>query len=366
MEYKSGLSRTNTEMDGFDLLSSARRHSTFLWRTSQPRFKDPVFLEQGVEQYYQFLTLKNESNNLFPLIPTTQIELIWRTHNASSVAKYCEDCMVIRGEPFSPDDSFNDVSSVESAFQETCRLWRDTYGEDLIVDERMHRGDPPPEFYDPLWDSEALTITATTKGSTKLAGSTSNGKQNVGLDDKGTNSREDILWKRAHPVNDTFIPYFPKRNGLFVNSNPQKEGYVFGTGIIWGVGYYSFGTKDAYVILHRRLVKVEEKLQKEYEPNCCSCFVRPKTEIEHDIVRTIAMIAYFEARLLTKGPQVPLADDDMKKRCFGALERYNLEHDTPYVNGYWMITGNHRGSEENQDPIVQQAYQVAACTAETL
>ena len=43
---------------GFDLLASTERQATFLWQVSGERFDDIEFLNEGVENYYKFLSLK--------------------------------------------------------------------------------------------------------------------------------------------------------------------------------------------------------------------------------------------------------------------------------------------------------------------
>ncbi|KAL7566073.1 hypothetical protein ACA910_009859 [Epithemia clementina (nom. ined.)] len=140
--------------DGFSLSNSASRQRTFLWNVSQPSFHRRSFIEQGVSKYYKFLSLK-QVNPSSPLVPTIQIDLVWHTHIALSVSKYNRDCIALRGEIFFHDDSLDDDrkpgGALDTAFQETSKLWKYIHKEEYEVKGGMYRGPPPPAYFCPSW-----------------------------------------------------------------------------------------------------------------------------------------------------------------------------------------------------------------------
>jgi hypothetical protein len=87
-------SASSPPVGGFDLARSTMRQNTFLWQVSTPSFQDPRFLQEGERKYRSFLALKADH----PLVPTFQIDLMWRTHMLSSITQYNEDCVAARGE----------------------------------------------------------------------------------------------------------------------------------------------------------------------------------------------------------------------------------------------------------------------------
>ena len=112
-------------LDGFDIAASSECQANFLWQVSGPRFADDDFLEQGVENYYKFLLLKNYSS--LPLVPTYQIELTWHTHMLVNTGNYNKGCICLHGSTFHHDDSLNDRtqgSKLDLTFQATTQLWK--------------------------------------------------------------------------------------------------------------------------------------------------------------------------------------------------------------------------------------------------
>ena len=138
-------------LDGFDIAASSECQANFLWQVSGPRFADDDFLEQGVENYYKFLLLKNYSS--LPLVPTYQIELTWHTtHMLVNTEKYNQDCIRLHGSTFHHDDSLNDRtkgSKLDLAFQATVQLWKKAHdGHDYVVPGGMYRGEPADIYYE--------------------------------------------------------------------------------------------------------------------------------------------------------------------------------------------------------------------------
>ena len=191
---------------GYHAMAAARRQATMLWTLSQPLFLQSLdkdnhhwFLEQAVNRYFQFLALPQGTAGL-PLVPTIAIDWIWHTHMLLSNQEYRDDCMAIRGEWFFHDDAMGDdrnatapkeeaeteprkaredesipkeeeernetkddrntttqssssssISSLDQAFDETCRLWNQAYGTNYIVPGAMYPGPPPPDYLDSEW-----------------------------------------------------------------------------------------------------------------------------------------------------------------------------------------------------------------------
>jgi hypothetical protein len=136
-------------VSGFDLLGSTERQATFLWQVSGPRFSDPSFIKQGVEEYYKFLDLRNHAPNQV-IVPTIQIDLMWHTHILASLRSYNQDCHAIMKTEFNHDDALND-NKLDEYFHATKRLWKKHYGEDYFVEGGMSRGEPPTAFYSLEW-----------------------------------------------------------------------------------------------------------------------------------------------------------------------------------------------------------------------
>ena len=49
------------------------------------------------------------------------------------------------------DSSSSSPSSLDQAFDETCRLWNQAYGTNYIVPGAMYPGSPPPDYFDSEW-----------------------------------------------------------------------------------------------------------------------------------------------------------------------------------------------------------------------
>jgi len=151
------LTRSQKELihEGFNLLESCSRQSSFLWQVSGDRFNDVEFLHQGADKYYKFLQLKGTSKGRsMIIIPTYQIDLMWHTHILSSISKYNDDCRTIIGCSMNHDDSLTDRvegGTLDVSFRATKALWYEMYGEEYTVEGGMYRGEPPVSFYRREW-----------------------------------------------------------------------------------------------------------------------------------------------------------------------------------------------------------------------
>lgn len=116
--------------------------------------------------------------------------------------------------------------------------------------------------------------------------------------------------------NKTFLPADPK------GGNGFKEGYVFGSGSL-GYGYYTIYSKEAYLLVRRRLIKQRVKAQQEltdFDCSQCLCLCRPskvqldvRLRLEDKLQKTIAQIAYVDARIEADGPTINLKEAEILK-----------------------------------------------------
>ncbi len=88
--------KVDTKLSGFDVIESCERQGGFLWQVSQGSFQNDSFLEEGVENYHNFMSLmKRKEDKPRFLVPTYQIDLMWHTHILASIKSYHRDCMEI-------------------------------------------------------------------------------------------------------------------------------------------------------------------------------------------------------------------------------------------------------------------------------
>lgn len=175
-EYEDHSSSSSLLLDGFDLLGSTDRQSTFLWQVSGPRFSDDEFLKDGIGRYHKFILLRKRvlddrrqrtqqqhgdvnapPRNLGIIVPTYQIDLMWHTHMLSGLGLYHKDCKSLLGHgmTLNHDDGLNDRTeggTLDVAFKETKEFWKDSYGESYCVRGGMYRGEPPKQYYSTDWD----------------------------------------------------------------------------------------------------------------------------------------------------------------------------------------------------------------------
>ncbi|WAR06795.1 GRDP2-like protein, partial [Mya arenaria] len=127
----------------YDILSSAKRQSSFYYQVSLPHYKDRTYLLQAKERYKKFLYLRKQNVGDY-LVPCYDIDLIWHTHMKTPLA-YKKDTEKILGYHFNHDDSTtdrSDGSKLSNGDRVTKRKWKDLYGEPYVKAGAMYRGEP--------------------------------------------------------------------------------------------------------------------------------------------------------------------------------------------------------------------------------
>lgn len=262
----------STKLDGFDVLESCERQSTFLWQVSASTFSSDVFLKQGVDNYDKFVRLMGQKDRPRFIVPTYQIDLMWHTHMLSSIEKYHRDNMNMSGSVLEHDDSLNDRSEgsiLNTNFQATRKLWKDVYGVEYKVPGGMYRGEPPKDFFRKDWVDKKGSFKPNVDTGAGLAlshligqiGASSHGKTTwLSIDDP-------IAFKTANPRSTT--------KGL--NANPEMAGYVFGKGDK-GIGYYNLNCRETYDVLFDRIENMLKKAKNDRVGGACClalfcCFI---------------------------------------------------------------------------------------------
>ncbi len=160
-------------LNGFDLLSSTERQSSFLWHLSTPHFADDQFLKAGIDRYHKFILLRklqlddqqnDSTKQKHPsmIVPTYDIDLMWHTHILSGLTFYHNDCrMILGGSTLNHDDGVGEDRSeggtLDVAFKETKAVWKRSYGEDYSIPGGMYKGVPPTHFYSKEWSSSSFS-----------------------------------------------------------------------------------------------------------------------------------------------------------------------------------------------------------------
>jgi hypothetical protein len=123
------------------------------------------------------------------------------------------------------------------------------YSEAYAVTGGMYEGESDAAYYDyTTWTPAALpNATKDVVVVLLLATTTAIGATSTGLD---SSSR----WIVPSQENWTFIKANSKASVRQPNSNPSRDSYVLGNGLM-GDGYYSLQTKDAFKILKQHLAK---------------------------------------------------------------------------------------------------------------
>jgi hypothetical protein len=273
---KGGSEQTSESLclNGFDLLGSTERQGSFLWQVSAPRFQDPHFLDQGVDNYHRFLQLRKYAPSQ-TIVPTYQIDLMWHTHILASMQAYQEDCLAIIGTSLHHDDSLNDRTeggALDTAFYATKVLWKEQYHQDYHVCGGMYRGEPPESFSHPEWsplhDASNDAPLGPFLKMIGVQGATS------------TNPTETWTWTPINGISPDGKPGFQspaeKSKKVGVNANTAKEAYIFGKPTSGAVGYYHSSTREFYDILlkriSRRVTNQEDYIaQEQCMAGCLSC-----------------------------------------------------------------------------------------------
>jgi hypothetical protein len=247
-------------LSGFDLLSSTERQATFLWQVSGERFEDISFLNEGVENYYRFLTLKAKAKQMV-LVPTYQVDMMWHTHILSSLSLYNKDCTAIIGSTFHHDDSLNDRSEggvLDTSYRTTKELWRKEYGEDYVVQGGMYRGEPPSPYFDRKWTGTETNITPVNLEMGASSTSPASGP-----------TQWASVYDRASDGQRAFIPINTSRS-YNLKAMPHRELYVLGKHN-GKVGYFHLETREAHWIICERITGRIRQLQSDIAMEKCCC-----------------------------------------------------------------------------------------------
>jgi hypothetical protein len=328
----------DSKLCGFDLAGSTERQAGFLWQVSGQRFQKDSFLREGVSNYYKFLSLKKVAAPDQFIVPTYQIDLMWHTHILASVTTYDEDCQRIMGLRLHHDDSLNDRSvggTLDTAFQQTKKLWRKQYGTEYSVIGGMYRGEPPEEYYRIDWGISSNMTMSLPQGA--LVG-------RVGASSSATEtSGGPVAWLEAS-LSTTTTTGDPTFIAGSYNSQ-QKKDYVYGREN-QGIGYYHIYTREAYTILERRIrVAIDHKRALIDRRKCFMTVCCQKTpfnlerveqnERELDELRDILLIVLQRLQSNTPTGSLNAAIPDEIRNDPARLERYNN-----YVNpgiGHWYM-----------------------------
>lgn len=154
----------------YDIRSAASRQCSFFYNVSLPHYRDRKYLSISVLRYKKFLHLKSLHKDSF-LVPCYDNDLVWHTHQLFPV-QYRSDTHDLLGKVLNHDDSTTDRSEgsfLKNSFQATCKLWRDTYGENYQLPGGMYRGvtsrnqmnrySPPTTHVDDSFDIDQFSVT---------------------------------------------------------------------------------------------------------------------------------------------------------------------------------------------------------------
>ncbi|KAF5334224.1 hypothetical protein D9611_014332 [Ephemerocybe angulata] len=97
---------------------------------------DELALRHAIARYHAFMDLLSSSPASF-FVPTLDIDLAWHTHQLTS-KQYEGDCLAYVGRYIDHDDKVDGIR-LSSAFDLTCRAWKDRFGIDYT-----HCGCPLP------------------------------------------------------------------------------------------------------------------------------------------------------------------------------------------------------------------------------
>ena len=271
----SATSPSDWILSGYDLLASAKHQAGFLFQVSGPRFKDVAFLKEAVDNYHKFLLLRTQDSSL-TLVPTYQIDLMWHTHILTSVTRYRDDCIAITGSPLDHDDSLNDRTpgaKLDTSYQRTSALWKQTYGTEYAIMGGMYRGEPPTEYFkDPQWIDTSKHVDKAQQEAVIMAAATPLGTSGTATDatavviaDTWTNP-----YRNAPDGSPGFIAPNAKSTTMGVNANQQLDYYVFGDcPNSRGLGYYHETTREYLEIYARRVSAKISSL--EFNIACLQC-----------------------------------------------------------------------------------------------
>jgi hypothetical protein len=115
-----------------DIENTARQLVLLLEKASkfQQQWQQSAVLKQMITRYYRFMQLKAFHPPNVLLIPTLDIEIVWQTHLLRP-EMYQTDCLRLFRRVIDHSLLLSDVQnfSKEHAFQDTCQLYKQRFGE---------------------------------------------------------------------------------------------------------------------------------------------------------------------------------------------------------------------------------------------
>ncbi|CAN7019371.1 unnamed protein product [Brassica rapa subsp. trilocularis] len=119
----------------YDLVSAAKRQSSFYLEVSRANVDSEIIMEEAVGRYKAFLYLiKQNREKTIKLIsvPTYDIDLIWHTHQLNP-SSYYKDMVKIFGNILQHDDTADSDTSegmnLDTVFSGTTAQWEETFGQ---------------------------------------------------------------------------------------------------------------------------------------------------------------------------------------------------------------------------------------------
>lgn len=128
-----------------ELVGAVLRQGTFVQKMADLQWtkegffdkeEDELALQHAIARYHAFMDLLSSSPASF-FVPTLDIDLAWHTHQLMS-KKYETDCKAFVGRYIDHDDKVDGIT-LSSAFDITCRAWKDRFSLDYT-----HCGCPLP------------------------------------------------------------------------------------------------------------------------------------------------------------------------------------------------------------------------------
>ncbi|KAG2250354.1 hypothetical protein Bca52824_080490 [Brassica carinata] len=119
----------------YDLVSAAKRQSSFYLEVSRANVDSEIIMEEAVGRYKAFLYLIKENREKtirLISVPTYDIDLIWHTHQLNP-SSYYKDMVKIFGNILQHDDTADSHTSegmnLDTVFSGTTAQWEETFGQ---------------------------------------------------------------------------------------------------------------------------------------------------------------------------------------------------------------------------------------------
>ncbi|XP_060078988.1 uncharacterized protein LOC132558437 [Ylistrum balloti] len=125
----------------YDIRAAVGRQYLFYYNVSLPHYRDRQFIARCVLRYQQFLYMMKKHRKTF-LVPCYDNDLVWHTHQLFPLT-YRQDTERILGRVLNHDDSTDDRSPgsvLTTSYANTCKLWKETFGENYSSPGAMYRG----------------------------------------------------------------------------------------------------------------------------------------------------------------------------------------------------------------------------------